>query len=295
LLETDPAHTCSAALPLFEKIDKNLIFGRTAADTIQNLLANEGKDYQKMSTVFAKKIKTLNRIMDSMVRFYEIFDHDTLAAMFGEMKDEKKPGLYLYFEDKVAVNNFGDLERYTRIWDSIVQSFTLLSGEDNPPLEFCKLGKECIMIGVITESKTLGAIMHGITGIVNSLEIVQRIRKIQKEIAHLPLCNDYYELLNDEIESLISSSSITISEELVEKFSSHETEDEDLTLMLSRSLKQILGFVEKGGKVEFLPHPDMPSAEEMNSSLKESFQFLKQNRLMEEANPLMELSEPAVA
>jgi hypothetical protein len=277
LLQKDPSDLEYDAYRLFEKIDKHSVFGKPAADYIQELLSSEDKDYVEIQTELSNKIKILSRQTIAIEQFFEIIDQDILSEMVHNSdKKEIKSGLYLHFEGQVAVRDINDLERYTRIWNGILQSFSDLTGYGKQSLEFCNLHEEYIVLGVVTEGSTLEAFMKGTIGIVNSLNLIIKIRKIQTEISPLPLTNDYFELLNDEIQHLINQTAISVTDELVNSY--YQGIPTDLSRVsenLCRSLKQILNFVDKGGKLECKTSSETIDGQELSAKFVDSFLNLK--------------------
>jgi len=279
LLQNDPASLGHDGYRLFEIIDHHKVFGKPAAEYLEKLLTSKKRDFRAIHTELNKKIKILTKQSGAITRFYEIFDQVILTDLFNiSQKDDIASGLYLFFEGSVAVRNINDLERFTRIWDGILQSFTELTGFDKQELEFGNLQNGFIVLGVITESVTLEAFMKGTIGILNSLNLIKKIRKVQAEIAPLPLSTNYSELLEDEIMGVINQSATFVAEELVEEyFQGGRGEVERVTENIGRSLKQILNFIEKGGKIECKPAPETKDGEALNKSLVEAFLSLKQS------------------
>lgn len=277
LLQNDPENLGYDGYRLFEIIDHHKVFGKPAADFIDKLLFSKKRDYKSMHAELNKKIKILTKQTAAIGRFYEIFDQVILTDMFNiSQKDEISSGLYLYFEGFVAVRNINDLERFTRIWDSILQSFTELTAFDKQELEFGNVQNGSVVLGVATESITLEAIMKGTIGILNSLNLIAKIKKVQSEIIRLPLSTNYFELLEEEIELVVSQSASFVAEELVsEYFQGGRAEIAAITEKICRSLKQILSFIEKGGRIECKTSPEIKNSENLNNSLIEAFLSLK--------------------
>jgi len=298
LLQNDPSNLGYDAFRIFEIIDHHKVFGKPAADFIDGLLTSKKKDYRTIHAELNRKIKILSKQLTAVGRFHEIFDQVILTDLLNvSVKDEISSGLYIYFEGQVAVKNINDLERFTRIWDGILQSFSELTGYDKQELEFGNLQNGFIVLGVVTEGVTLEAFMKGAIGILNSLNLIQKIRKVQLEIAPLPLSNNYFELLEDEILGVISQSASYVAEELVSNYFQGGRGDETrVTENISRSLKQILNFIEKGGKIECKPSDDMKGGDKLNKTLNDSLWSIKQSEPTSEAIPdTNKIHEPLLA
>jgi hypothetical protein len=284
LLQNDPSNLGYDAYRLFEIIDNHKVFGKPAADYIDGLLVSKKKDYRTIHAEINKKIKILTKQSTAINRFHEIFDEVILTDLLNvSIKDEITSGLYIYFEGQVAVRNINDLERFTRIWDGILQSFSELTGYDKQELEFGNLRNGFIVLGVITEGVTLEAFMKGAIGILNSLNLIQKIRKVQVEISPLPLSNNYFDMLEDEILGVINQSAAFVAEELVGNyFQGGRSDEHTVTENLCRSLKQILNFIEKGGKIECRPSEEMKGGDKLNKTLTDSLLSIKQSESIPE-------------
>lgn len=277
LLESDPSEWGYASYSLFEKINKNQLFGKAAADYLDNLITPENKDYKSIYSGLNRRVTQISKLSETLSQLQKLFDLVIPAELF-QIDDEtnNESSLFLYFEGQLLVQNISDLERYARLWDSILSAFSKLTGEENLALDINSFRKGNIVLGVATKDKTLSALMTGVTGIFDLLSVVLKIRKIQVEVELLPFQNNLTELLEEEIQTLINQKAFELAQKLVSVYPNETYISDEITSDISRSLKQILSFVVRGGKIEFKPLLSNKELIKTNKNLIESFAIARE-------------------
>lgn len=288
LLESDPVGWNYASYSLFEKINNNKLVGRSAADSIEKLISPDNNDYKGIYSALDKKIKLLSKLSDNLKRDKQLLDQVIPREVFKpSVKATNKSSLLLYFEGHLSVNNVDDLERYSRLWGGILSTFSKLTGEENHSLDINNLSNDNLLLGVSVENKTISALASGITGMVSLLPLILKIRKIQSEIINFSLYNDLNDLLEEEIMNVINESSWNTAKNLSSSFSINSFSEEEMTDEINKALKQILSFIEKGGRIEFTAFTPDPEISNTNKVLIESIPVSK------ELSNLKDLSERA--
>jgi hypothetical protein len=277
LLKTDPSDWGYASYSLFENIDKNQLFGKAAAASLDDLIRPDNKDYKSIYSNLSWKLKHISKLSETLYRFQHLFDQIVPAEVFQTNEEsENKSSLFLYFEGRLSVKNIADLERYARLWDGILNSFSRITGEENLTLDINSFRNGNIVLDVTTQDKTLNSIITGIVEILNLLPVILKIRKIQTEIVLIPLYNNINDQLEDEISRLINQKAFESAQKLVSDKLSDSMDSEEIINDLSRALKQILSFVEKGGKIEFKPLMSTPEIIKTNKALIEAFAIARE-------------------
>lgn len=290
LLDNDPTDWGYSSYSLFEKINSNNLFGRPAAEYLENVLNHGSTDYKAMHTEVSKTIRLLGNFSENITKFSNLFD--TILPPGEIKKDEKtvnSSSIFLYFEGHLSVQAISDLERYSRIWDSILESFCSLTGENNPSVEICNFSNGNIVLGVAAGENTLKAFAGGINDIVPCLTSLLKIKKIQQEMIQLPLNTDMIDMLEAETENIIDKTASESASRLIAIYSGENEDFENLHHDISRSLKQVLSFIEKGGKIEYNTncYSDVKSIRNLSESfltareldkLTSSVYFERQNR-----------------
>jgi hypothetical protein len=139
LLESDPSDWGYASYSLFSMINKNQLFGKAAVDYLDNLITSENQDYRAIYSDLIKKIKQISKLSETLSRFQQLFDQVVPAEVFQFAEEpDIKSSLYIYFEGRLSVQNIADLERYARLWDGILSTFSMITGEENLTLDISR-------------------------------------------------------------------------------------------------------------------------------------------------------------
>lgn len=273
-LKNDPTDWGYASYSLFEKINSGRLFGKPAADYIEDLLDHGTRDYTAINTELNKTIKHFGKFSDNISKFSSLFELIFPLEELNNLEEIERSSLYLYFEGQLNVQSISDLERYSRLWDSILDSFCSLSGKEKPAIEICNFTSGNIVLGVAADKIILDAISAGVDGILSCLPHVLKLRKIQYDLSHLELKYNISELLEEEAGFIISRTATETARKLL---SSDPVNEERLNeAILARSLKQILSFIEKGGKIEYRSETGSSDNEGIRRNLNESFRMAKE-------------------
>jgi hypothetical protein len=274
-LKNDPTDWGYASYSLFEKINSGRLFGKPAADYIEDLLDHGTRDYTTINTELNKTIKHLGKFSDNISKFSSLFELIFPLEELNNIEEiESRSSIYLYFEGQLNVQSISDLERYSRLWDSILDSFCSLNGKEKPAIEICNFASGNIVLGVAADKHILDSISAGVDGIISCLPNVFKIRKIQYDLSHLELKYNISELLEEEVGFIISRTATETARKLI---SSDPVNEERVNeAILARSLKQILNFIEKGGKIEYRAGTGSADTEGIRRNLNESFRMSKE-------------------
>jgi hypothetical protein len=251
LIKSDPIHWGYASYSLFEKINSEKLFGKPAAQYIEDLLQNGTGNFNSIHAKLTKNIKTLVKFSENINKLTNLFE---IILPLGELtssdKEDLSPSLLLYFEGELSVQSISALERYSRLWDNILTIFCNLAETENPPIDICNIDNGNITLRVSVSKDILVAMMNGITEILSVLPDILKIKKIQLEMSTLPLQNDFSGALEEEIEFIKDEKAISAAMKITDSFPENRNSEESIA-NLARCLKQIMSFVEKGGKIEY--------------------------------------------
>lgn len=277
LLDSDPVGWGYTSYSLFDRINSNKLFGRSAADYIENLVTPDGKDFKGIYSALDKKIKLFSKLSDNLngdeQHLDQIIPHE---VFYTSSKTTNKSSLLLYFDGHLSVKNIDDLEKYARLWAGILDTFAGLINEENHLLNINDLNKNSMVVCAVAGERTISALETGVVGIVASLPLILKIRKIQNEITDLALQNDLNELLEEEILKIISNLAWSTSQKLVSLYNSASVDEDEMISDISRALKQILSFIEKGGRIKFSSLSPGPDEAKYDKIVTESFSIAKE-------------------
>jgi hypothetical protein len=277
LLEGEPAQWGYASYELFDRINANQLFGKSAAEWLDQSISPETKDMQAVSAELAKKAKMVTKFTENAGKMMQMLEQMIPSDFIANVtEDGSRSSLLIFFEGRLSVQNIADLERYSRLWDGILGTFSALTGEQNATLNMTNFNNGKVILGVVADDKTVTALMTGVTGMLSVLPTILKIRKSQVDLAHLPLINDLNNVLEDEIKILVNNTADDTASKLTLNYMNETTDTEAMTIEMSRTLKQILSFIEKDGKIEFKPLKAEIDTATTNKTLNESFFIARQ-------------------
>jgi len=277
LLDSEPSQWGYASYELFDRINSNQLFGKSAAEWLDSAITPETKDMQAVSAELTKKAKLMSKFTENAGKMMQMLEQMVPSDLITNVaEDGSISSLLIFFEGRLAIQNISDLERYSRLWDGILGTFSTLTAEKNAALNMTSFNNGRVILGVVAEDRTVSALMTGVTGMLSVMPVILKIRKSQVDLAHLPLINDLNNVLEEEIKILINNTAEETASKLTLSFMNENTDPEAMTYEMSRTLKQILSFIEKDGKIEFKPLKAEIDTATTNKTLNESFSIARQ-------------------
>jgi len=277
LLEGEPAQWGYASYELFDRINSNHLFGKSAAEWLDTAITQDTKDMQAVSSELTKKAKLVSKFTENAGKMIQMFEQMIPSDLLANVaEDGSRSSFLIFFEGRLAIQNISDLERFSRIWDGILSTFTTLTGEENAALNMTSFNNGKVILGVVADDKTVTALMTGVTGMLSVMPVILKIRKSQVDLARLPLINDLNSVLEEEIKILINNTAEETASKLTLSFMNENTDPEAMTYEMVKTLKQILSFIEKDGKIEFKPLKAEIDTSTTNKTLNESFYIARQ-------------------
>jgi hypothetical protein len=276
LMENDPSDLGYSAFRLFEKMNYMYLFGKAASDHLDNLVDIRSMDFQEISSECGKRVKILSKVSDNINKLLQLFEMVFPVDIFQSGENSGKSNLILFFEGNLSISSIFHLERYAKLWDGIFGDFSKLTGEERLNLDISSFRNGDAVLGVAATDNTLNAIVSGIEGITSILPDILRISKIQTELTSLDLKQNIGLLLEDEKKSIINKAGLEVAQKLTARFPGKAHEMDELTESLARSVKQILSFILKGGKIEINPVLSTDEISKTKKALAETYLVVRE-------------------
>lgn len=273
LSATEPGSLPYPGSKVLHDIDKEDVVGLQAVHRIDSIFESNQANTEKISDELNKRIIATNALLSSgseALKFLNIFSVPELTL-------SEKTLLTLHFEGKTSMQTINDLERYTRIWNGIINDFALLtiSSVCQPVIEM--IDKRSMILSIPGGDKILYAIFSGTKKVIETYSKILRIRKLQLEVQKLSLNNGIGEQLDNEISTTINEISEIVVTELMEMHQLHpDNGNNDLFISVKKSFKLILDFIEKGGKIECQLSRDNGNIDECNYMLLSAYQLVSE-------------------
>ena len=246
-------HWLESQRKTIRNLNKNKLLGKEAILKL-NLLFNKNIDTPaELERNINKIIKDLNGLLleiDVILKGLAPIIDDS-GNKKNKFEDEQLDLLVVSFEDGTFFQNINLLEKFCRIWNRILMSFMYLTNEDIKPVKIHDISARSISFMI--DSDTIKALTKGAYEVLKGYKKVLEIRKLQLEINQLNLSNKFEieNLLEDEVINIVDIISSQVTYELTDKFDTHDKKlKEEIFKNIQISLKQIVNFIERGGKVE---------------------------------------------
>jgi hypothetical protein len=245
--EIEPADWSYSKYRLYLELDKDCISGKRAVETLNSIFDTNKTNPAGIVKELKKIIADINNILNAKT------DPFKMLSCFSSTENAGSgiTLLTLFFEGKTSVNTINDIERYSRIWDSIIRDFAILTKQTDcrPVIE--SIDKESMILRIESGDKIIESLSYGTSKIIDTYSKILRIRKLQLEAIKMILNPEIPDLLEDEISNTINETSRNVVQDLMEKNNWDKLPAWDETFNnVDKSLKLILDFIEKGGKIE---------------------------------------------
>lgn len=254
LEQVDPTSWDTSHLKIFEKLEDPSLLGAAASKRLRLLFEQCNGDYLRLIQEFGndcKRIDALQKQLKQLKGSLEPLVNPSEEAGGSLEMEERSHLLQIYFEEAVFIKDINQLEKFCRIWNSILTGFTTLTHEDTKEIRIYDI--ESSSITFYAGIKTLNALSRGIYQVLCEYEHILKIKPIQTEIAKLELKNgeEIINLLEEEIIHVVDTAASAVTVKLIEKYEWNEDEGDGVAVygMVQTALKQMLNFVERGGRI----------------------------------------------
>jgi hypothetical protein len=287
--EIEPADWAYSKYSLYLELDKDCITGKRAVATLNSIFDSNQANPAGIAKEIKKIIGNINNVLNAKT------DPLKLLSCFSstESVGSGMALLTLFFEGKASVDTINDIERYSRIWDNIIRDFAILTMQENcrPLIE--SIDKKSLILQIANGDRIIESLSYGTSKIIDTYSKILRIRKLQLEAIKMALNPDIADLLEDEIFNTINETSQNVVLDLMEKnnWGSLPARNEAFN-NVDKSLKLILDFIEKGGKIECQLTNNTTEILERNKLFLTAYSLVNEiNETVEEINILAKISE----
>ncbi len=236
--------------PLHNFFKKSDIENITKSDLL-NSSKIKPEEYPASIKLFNEIITSIKTILDVIQHFIKEFEQTLIVDDVDNNKNnDTLKSLRIYFNEKTSINTLDELEKYTRIWNNILSAFRKLAKEDELPIAVQFVDKYSLVLNIGV--KTANAILKAILETLNTQKRLLEIRNLKQEIQNVELSNEaeFEKLLEEEVETIIDEHSAILTRDLMQSFDLDYLENQKIFDSIQISLKQILNFIDKGGKID---------------------------------------------
>lgn len=287
--EIEPADWSYSKYRLYLDLDKDCITGKRAVLTLNSIFDSNQANPSGLAKEIKKIIGNINNVLNAKTDPLKLLSYFSAT----ETSRSKMTLLTLFFEGKTSVNTINDIERYSRIWDNIIRDFAIITMQNDcrPVIE--SIDKKSMILQIANGDKIVESLSYGTAKIIDTYSKILRIRKLQLEAIQMVLNPEIRDLLEEEISNTINETSQNVVLDLMEKNNWNNLPDRDEAFnSVNKSLKLILDFIVKGGKIECQLTNNTTEITERNKLLLTAYQLVNEiDVTVKEINLLGKISE----
>lgn len=251
--EVDPLKWDKSFLRIFEKFERADLLGNKGAENIRFLFDNEKNNYTKLIAGLEdghNRVVSLLRQLNQLSTSLEpLVKPSADGGHFLEI-EERHHLLHIHFEEALFIKDITQLEKFCRIWSSILSAFSRLTREQTEETRIYDI--ESSSLTFYTGIKTLNALSKGTYQVLRGYQKILEIKRLQLELEGLELSNkeEIKSMLEEEVINVVDVISSTVTNELLNKYEWNDAYERAYIFnMVQTSLKQTLNFVERGGRI----------------------------------------------
>lgn len=229
------------------------ILGQKAADSVEHILTSSGLDIASA----ANQVKGLANRSAQLINKY-----GTLAQSLAEfVRSPDAPTdeviLRVSFRGRSNIGNVVQLKKWAGEWHDIGRGVALATGHTPDDFKVVGAKKGSIILDFSTPQSLALSVSGIILASLKAAEKIQDIRLKAQQVRALKLQNDQIaKQLEEEARQQKEIMASSIADEAIAKQISNESGNGESVTALKLSIKKLLGFLERDGRVDFiLPQP----------------------------------------
>jgi len=226
------------------------LLGRDFISKINHILANNNTNYSRMTeevTIVSDQSKKWLQEVEDFIQNSKGWNARLPEYL---TNNENKCSIKIFFTNNTFIKTLQELERNTRIWNNIFNAFVQLAEHSTQELYVYTIEQGFLIIKA--PCKVTEAFASAIVEILASHHKLLEIRKIRIDLDSLNLNNqqEIEKLLNNETVIQVDQTAYELSNQLVENYLNDNRNKKEITDNISVSIKQIMNFIEKGGRLD---------------------------------------------
>ena len=227
--------------------------------------------YQSIIDYYSNCSTSIKAMLETTQHFIKEFGQIATTEDNLTKNDELIKTFHIYFINNTSINTFNELEKYTRIWNNILISFSKLTKEEETPINVQFVDKNALFVSLGV--KTIHAILKALAAILLTQRRRLEIRNLKQEIHQVELSNEagFEVLLEEELTNVVDEHSSILTKELMETFELNYFQNQEIYDNIQIASKQLLNFIEKGGKIDTRQNKSKDELNEINKSIINEF------------------------
>lgn len=157
----------------------------------------------------------------------------------------------IFFNNDMNIETFADIEQYSKVWDNILGSFILLSGNESDTTTIQAYSSKQAFFTVKLPLNSGLCFASAIIDILTTYKKLVEIRKLKIDIQKLDLSEHLLDELEQEMMNIVDNTTAKTIERIITESNIRFNNTDEVFTESQYSLKMVLNFIEKGGVVLF--------------------------------------------
>ncbi len=247
-LELEPLLWYDPLRNFFDEVFFNNILALRVDRWLNSILTTDVEKLKTHAASVAQETDSIKKSLENIKHYIKEFEQIKNPEDFNCNLQDGEKMIRIFFKDNVAIKNLDELEKYSRIWNGILQVFANLTKEEDSPFRIAFVDKLYLIL--IVGNNTAKSLLTAVLDILETNRRLLELKNLKNEIRKANLSNEdkFYELLNEETNHIIDNNCDELSEKLIELFNPDCTINHPIYKSLKISTQQLLNFIQKGGK-----------------------------------------------
>ncbi|MEI7596478.1 MAG: hypothetical protein WCK02_12075 [Bacteroidota bacterium] len=157
----------------------------------------------------------------------------------------------IFFNNDMNIETFADVEQYSKVWDKILGSFLILTGNETDAILIQAYSSKQAFFTVKLPLNSGLCFAGAIIDILTTYKKLVEIRKLKVDIQKLDLSEHLLDELEQEMMNIVDNTTAKTIERIINDSNIRFNNADEIFTESQYSLKMALSFIEKGGVVLF--------------------------------------------
>lgn len=268
-------------IKFLEKLNLVKNLGEKAIQNMEDVFYKNSIDREtaanKISNMFGEAISGIQKLNSMNENLTDLIDDEQY-----ELDDEVL--MRVSFTGDTSMNNIEDFKKLGSLWFDIGRGISMAHGGSPKDIKIIGATKGSVILELVTNTAYVGAFTFIIK---EGLTITEKIYRVRKVSAEAKLLEIELKSCDDKITEITDNTITDTSEELFKQLKLNTGNQGDKKEALKKSITKLMGFLDKGGDVDFIMKEESEDEDKSSKLLREKIieiRKLEDKRLLLENN-----------
>lgn len=244
---------------IYKRLNAEGLFDDVFSNQLDEFFVKESIEFQQLKDFLIEKENEIKKLQDKIKNLLNNIQPFIDQTNYIEKADEKgnENLLYVTFAEALFIENIEQLEKFCRIWNQILMSYSELTHEDTEQIKIHDI--ESTSITFFAGTETIKALSEATHQILVKYQKILEIKRLKLELKELQLNNhdEIQTLLQNELALTVDDITAYVANDLLKKYDwMNSAQVESIYKQIQISLKQTVNFIERGGLISSLHTKD---------------------------------------